>query len=184
MATPSCSPCPNCNGSGGGALDTTSCIITILTFAYAVAAGLYFFYGSAHTSPQEMARVLQSLMNTSCEVQTLVSEFREAETTVDDSRGRDLQANVHRSAEHARVELEGALSLARSFLEGPEKIQRWRNRGRYVLVQEELKKKMADQETAMQEFRRAKERSVVLLLIELLTLSLTNSRCQLRQVRG
>ena len=136
--------------------------MAIITFVIASSASLNFFLQSFKDSPREVAKLVQSLEHSAEEVTNLMSTFQASieKEKAEDPHTQRLAASVEQAARQAEVRLEEVMELAMRMSKMSNQPMRLRNRGRFVLAQEDLTKKIVEKDRAMEELRLAKDRSV------------------------
>ena len=149
-----CVPCLDCDDSP---LSTVASVAGILTFIYALAAGIYVYFRTAKNTPQEMQQMLRLIQFTESELEVFIETRRNAPKY--EERGEDPLSQAMREAEDATQDAGEQLIELRNFFEKRfyHALYHGRvgilERSQFILQQETLLKKIEEQEKARDRFR-------------------------------
>lgn len=145
-------------------LNDTGSVLSILTFAYAVGIGLYFYFRTTASSSQEINEFIISLQFSYEEIQAFAHSYAnyEKDREFNNPEAQALAAKAYLIEGHTRTRLEGLrrLALKVGTMANDSYLKRWTNRARFVLLQNELEKNVAGKDRLMEELRRVQERSL------------------------
>lgn len=143
-------------------LNDAGSVLSILTFAYAVGIGLYFYFRTTASSSQEINEFIISLQFSYEEIQAFAHSYAnyEKDRESNDPEAQALAAKAYLIDGHARNRLEGLRKLAVKVgsMANDSYFKKWTNRARFVLLQDELEKNVAGKDRLMDELRRVQDR--------------------------
>lgn len=149
-------PDGSCFSCSDSPLSITANITGILTFIYAVAVGLLFFYKSARESPRQLEALTRSLHSSYSEMEDFARSLSGIGSRLYGPEARSFTTDIETIKTRIADQME-------SLLEMTEKIdltyhvsrgKQWRSRVRFVAIQEEFQKKVAEKDRLMDEIRR------------------------------
>ena len=167
MASPTLSAsCPPCSDTP---LAITTSVISILTFLYALTVGLIYYYGLAKSSPEEMEQFIEKLSGSFREVeamgQALEGVWAEDETTKTNQTEIILVLNQLReqiySLESFQQRFEEHVSPSSWYARWFKRLDRMY----YLIMREELQKRVAEKYRLIADLRHIRKRSVSLFSI-------------------
>ena len=149
-------PDGSCFSCGDSALSITASILGILTFFYAVLVGVRFYYVSLLDAEEQMRATMKSLETSfreardiSITLESMTPEHSTSEPRPEDDSVKELVYNAGR-------QLSDLAAMTRKFMDSGRygSLGRiWRRRVRFVIIQEELQKKIAEKDQMMGDLR-------------------------------
>ena len=164
-------------------LSIIASIVSILTFLYAILAGIYFVFRTASHTQDGLQQIFHSLIESQVEVRNVMIMIEASTKPAEDDRSHGLAASVDLAAKKANQRIEVFMTLTRQIIGSESKKTRqnylgivgtifttptspfWEwlaYRRRFVSMQKDLQKRMLEKDIAMETLRRAKDRSVQL----------------------
>ena len=149
----------------GGVLDTGANIMAILTFFYAIGAGVLVYTQSIRDSTRKMEETMRDLQFSHNEFQAMKLSFSAVRCKMDNSTDEQVLVLGETFLEAAHVfdrrlsELMGSGAwIDRSLDRTPTSLLRLRDRNKFAFKQMNYAKLTGDKDRAMESLRRAKER--------------------------
>ncbi|KAI4239709.1 MAG: hypothetical protein LQ349_000183 [Xanthoria aureola] len=135
-------------------------IAGVLTFAYALTAGLAFYYHSYVDSARQIRELLSYLRNSTFDIISPSSDFWSFRTIPSTIEGRQLRKIQKNTGTAAHKQVKNLEQLAHRSLKGHNQVLRFRGRGRFVLSRQKLMEERAAVEKSLQTFYSATIRCV------------------------
>lgn len=146
MTTPV--PPDSCLSCRDSRLSTTASIVGLLTFVYAIYVGWFFFLRSTWKSPEQIGRILTSLQISYQEIRTFSNSLNDREPLLLASQAENKALKDETQMIRLRIlgQSQGLEAIMERFsrVENGSRIRQWYDRVSFVLMQEELRKKIAE----------------------------------------
>ncbi|KAI4274511.1 MAG: hypothetical protein L6R38_006080 [Xanthoria sp. 2 TBL-2021] len=128
-------------------------IAGVLTFVYAITAGVAFYYHSYRNSARDTKELLTYLLDSEFEIISPPSDFWSVRGIMSTEEGRELRRTQENAATEAYEKIKNLERLASRSLKSHSKLLRLQGRGRFVLSRQKLMEKRAEVDSALQSFR-------------------------------
>src|SRR6266536_1035600 len=140
---PQCIPCEQILSCNDNPLAITGSVITFLTFAYAIATTLYIYMSRLKASEHEIDKLIISAKSNYNRLKLIgpVQNFEASGLKIDPTL-KDLLNTRMGEVQRAFVDLEGALSWALGDGLPMNRRHLWKQSGRFVLTQSQMKAKV------------------------------------------
>lgn len=151
--------------SDNGVLDTGANIMAILTFIYALGAGVLVYTQSIRDSTRKMEETIRDLQFSHNEFQAMKLSFSAVRCKMDNSTdeqvlvlGKTFLEAAHDFDRRLRELMGSGAWIDRSLDRTPTSLLRLRDRNKFAFKQMNYAKLTGDKDRAMESLRRAKER--------------------------
>ena len=148
-------PDGSCFSCGDSPLSITASILGILTFIYAVSVGLRFYYVSLLNAEEQMIATIESLKKSFQEARDIYSTLNMPPEHFT-SGPRPQDENAKEMLDDAMRQLKELTAMVQrlSFHDSYGSLRKlWRRRVRFIILQEELQKKIAEKDEMMGNLR-------------------------------
>jgi hypothetical protein len=145
---------------GDSRLSTTASVTGILTFVFAILASLNFYLGQRRYIPQQIERFITSLQASVREIRNITENVGQELQGVHDPAYLYVKGEVDRIGNQLVSQLSSLGEIADRF--SPDhhdsRMKRLSNRVQFVLVQYELRGKVAEKDRTTEDIRRVRDR--------------------------
>ncbi len=142
--------CPMNSTCENDALSTVANVLGVLTFAYAIAAGLWVYYRSFRNISRDVERILTNTRVSQLDALALPSDYWPADKMRSNDEGIQLTEIQMEASLAASQHVDGLEELAKQFLRGYGRSIGFWDRVRFILSQQEVAEKIVSVDRAFE----------------------------------